>query len=84
METAGRPRPHQEPPIAMSKLTIEEKIGSGSFATVYRAHHVDWGCYVAFKKLKLDFSDSTSLQEPTYDTLNPFFQIKHFFVAICS
>ena len=39
--------------ITYDKLKFDKHdvIGRGAFATVYKARHVDWGCYVAYKKL---------------------------------
>ena len=53
--------------IAYEKLKFDKDdiIGLGAFATVYKAHHVDWGCYVAYKKLRLNLDhDLTDGQEP--------------------
>ena len=60
---------HELSLIAISKLKVEERIGCGSFATVYRAHHLDWGCYVAYKKLKLEFSETNNNEKPRLDTV---------------
>ena len=49
--------------IAYDKLKFDKHdvIGRGAFATVYKARHVDWGCYLAYKKLHVnvdhDFTD---------------------------
>ena len=47
----------------VSKLQIQEEIGRGSFATVYRAHLTEWGHDVAYKKFKISYLDPTSDEE---------------------
>ena len=53
MATAARKKPQPDVIINHGKLKIQDDdvIGRGAFATVYKARHVDWGCYVAYKKL---------------------------------
>ena len=56
MATCARPKPQPDVIIAYDKLTFDQRdvIGRGAFATVYKARHVDWGCYVAYKKLHVN------------------------------
>ena len=56
--TTARSKRQPDVIVPFSKLTIDERIGSGAFANVYKARHVNWGCHVAYKKLK------TSLETP--------------------
>ena len=60
MGTAGpsklKPESKLNGTIAFKELTIENKIGSGSFGQVYKARHDGMGT-VAYKKLKLDYLD---------------------------
>ena len=60
--TTARSKRQLDVIVPFSKLKIDERIGQGAFANVYKARHVDWGCHVAYKKLKLELSDMTHNQ----------------------
>jgi serine/threonine protein kinase len=63
--TVARPRRQPDVIVSINKLRVGDRISSGAFANVYKAHHVDWGCHVAYKKLKtsLQSSDLASSQQ---------------------
>ena len=63
MAGAVRPKPAVEVTVPFSKLKVLERIGRGSFATVYRARHVDWGCEVAYKRLTVQLLDPSNSEE---------------------
>ena len=51
--------------VAYDKLRfddVHDVIGRGAFATVYKARHVDWGCYVAYKNLNVNVDYADDLQ----------------------
>ena len=58
--TVARSKRQPDVIVPFNKLIQGERIGSGAFATVYKARHVDWGCHVAYKKLRLELSDLRS------------------------
>ena len=60
------PPPTPEVRVPAGRLRLEAVIGRGSFATVYRAHHLDWGCDVAYKKLKIELNELTKAEDDKY------------------
>ena len=48
---------------SFSELSNLTKIGSGTFAEVFKAHHSSLGCTVAYKRTRMDRIDSTEHKE---------------------
>ena len=84
MATCARPKPQPDVIIAYDKLTFDQRdvIGRGAFATVYKARHVDWGCYVAYKKLHVNLDhDFTSGQPMRLNNFANGSMVRHNFVS---
>ena len=38
----------------LTDIDSEHPLGSGSYGVVYKARHAGWGCYVAYKELRIN------------------------------